>query len=291
MTSRFERPGVRRAVVAWQRTSTNVALARTADWLLLTPPEALRRLRAGDVALARLDVRRTLDGIEDGLEALGELSARGVTVLNEPSTLLAAHDKLLTARLLDGAGIPHPSTRLVTPASLEIAWDGPCVVKPRFGSWGREVVRCDSELALERHLASIAGAPWFRACGAVIQQLVEPRGFDVRLVVARGRIVGSVMRLCAEGEWRTNVALGAARIPCTPSSDAIRIAESAAAAVNGSLVGVDLLPVGADGWVVLEVNGAVEFTSDYALGGGDVFAATAAALVRDAEPVLAHAEA
>jgi glutathione synthase/RimK-type ligase-like ATP-grasp enzyme len=45
----------------------------------------------------------------------------------------------------------------------------------------------------------------------------------------------------------------------------------AAAAVGGDLVGVDLLP-DERGWRVIEINGAVEFTDDYALNGRDVFA-------------------
>jgi glutathione synthase/RimK-type ligase-like ATP-grasp enzyme len=44
----------------------------------------------------------------------------------------------------------------------------------------------------------------------------------------------------------------------------------AAAAVNGDLVGVDLLPA-EDGWRVIEINGAVDFTDEYALDGRDVF--------------------
>jgi RimK family alpha-L-glutamate ligase len=268
---------MRHAIIAWERTHTNVALARAADWLLLNPLRALKVMRSGDVALARLDVRRTLDGIEVGMEALGELSARGVTILNDPSALLSTHDKLLTARLLDGAGIPHPGTRLVTTVSLVHEWVGPVVVKPRFGSWGNHVARCDSEAALRSHLETIANHRWFRSCGAIVQSLVPPSGFDLRLVVARGRVVGAVTRVCADGEWRTNVALGAGRVPTTPSAGAVRLALDAAAAVNGSFVGVDLLPDGAGGWIVLEVNGAVELTDDYSFV-GDVFAAAAEAL-------------
>ena len=106
---------------------------------------------------------------------------------------------------------------------------------------------------------------------------MPPSGFDLRLVVARRRVVGAVLRVSAEGEWRTNVALGARRVPTTPPPEAIRLAVDAAAAVNGSLVGVDLLPGSDGGWVVLEVNGAVEFTTDYSFA-GDVFAAAAEAL-------------
>jgi RimK family alpha-L-glutamate ligase len=277
---------MRHAVIAWERTPTNVALARTGDWLLVDPVRALKVLRPGDTALARLDVRPTLDGIEVGMEALGELSARGVTILNDPSTLLSTHDKLLTARLLAGAGIPHPETRLLTSTTAAGEWSGPVVVKPRFGSWGRYVERCNSPAELERHVASIEGHRWFRSSGAIVQSLVPPSGFDLRLVVARQRVVGAILRVSEEGEWRTNVALGARRVATVPAADAIRLAIEAAGAVNGSLVGVDLLPDG-DGWVVLEVNGAVEFTSEYSLA-GDVFAAAADALARraQAEPSL-----
>ena len=79
----------------------------------MTPVEALERLGPGDAALGRLDVRATLDGVDDGLWALGVLAARGVRVLNGPAFLLATHDKLLTARLLRRAGLPHPRTQVV----------------------------------------------------------------------------------------------------------------------------------------------------------------------------------
>jgi len=270
-------PEMKHAIIAWERTPTNVALARAADWLLINPVRALKVLRSGDVALARLDVRQTLDGIEVGMEALGELSARGVTILNDPSVLLSTHDKLLTARLLEGAGIPHPTTRLVTAVSPVREWAGPVVVKPRFGSWGNHVVRCDSEVELGLHLDSITDYRWFQSGGAIVQELVPPSGFDLRLVVARGRVVGAVNRVCAAGEWRTNVALGAERVPATPSAGASRLALDAAAVVNGSFVGVDLLPVEDGGWIVLEINGAVELTDEYSFV-GDVFAAAAEAL-------------
>ena len=109
---------VRIAVIAQTPTFANEALVRVgchgADWSLLTPAEALETLSPGDCAIGRIDVLPTLDGVDDGLWALGALEARGVTVLNGAPALLAAHDKLLTARLLRRAGLPHPRTRLIS---------------------------------------------------------------------------------------------------------------------------------------------------------------------------------
>jgi glutathione synthase/RimK-type ligase-like ATP-grasp enzyme len=145
------------------------------------------------------------------------------------------------------------------------------------------VIRCDDEPSIERTLLELEAKPWYEATGAVAQKLVAPRGYDLRLIVAAGRVVGAVRRVAAPGEWRTNVALGARREPIVPPAEACAVAVRAAAAVGGSLVGVDLLPADIGTWVVLEVNGAVDFTSAYSFA-DDVFAAAGAALRVVVEP-------
>jgi RimK family alpha-L-glutamate ligase len=260
------------AVVAHRVTPTNTRLGT-----VLTPAQAVARLGRGDVALGRLDVLPTLDGIEPGLWALERLAASGVSVLNGRRTLVAAHDKLATAAALYAARVSHPFTVHVAPWLPVPELEPPVVFKPRFGSWGEDVIRCDDAEAIERVLAELETRPWFTATGALAQKLVAPRGYDLRLVVARGRVIGAVRRVAAPGEWRTNVALGARREPVTPPPDACAIAVAAAAAVGGDLVGVDLLPADLGTWVVLEVNGAVDFTSSYSVD-DDVFAAASSAL-------------
>ena len=106
------------AVVAHRRSATNEALVAAArawglDSELLDPRTALTSLEPGDVALARLDVLEGLDGIERGTGELERLAAGGVDVRNPPDTLVVAHDKLLTARALRLAGLPHPHTPLI----------------------------------------------------------------------------------------------------------------------------------------------------------------------------------
>jgi RimK family alpha-L-glutamate ligase len=267
------------AIVAHRVTPTNNRLGS-----VLSPAQALARLSPGDVALGRLDVLASLDGVEPGLWALERLAASGVTVLNGRQTLLAAHDKLATAQALFAAGVPHPRTNHVAPWLPLPELEPPLVFKPRFGSWGQDVIRCDDEAAIERTLAYLETRAWYAATGALAQKLVSPRGYDLRLVIAGGRVVGAVKRVAAAGEWRTNVALGARREPMQPPADACEIAVAAAAAIDGALVGVDLLPADVGTWVVLELNGAVDFNSAYSLD-DDVFtAATAALLATPVEP-------
>jgi RimK family alpha-L-glutamate ligase len=238
----------------------------------MSPERALEVLQPGDAALGRLDVLPTLDGVDDGLWALGALAARGVAVLNEASSLLATHDKLLTARLLRRVGVPHPLTRHVRAGRPLRVIRPPVVVKPRFGSWGQDVFRCEDASAVQATLARLAQTPWYPSQGALVQELVPPQGYDLRILVAGERVVGAVYRRAAAGEWRTNISLGGVRQTVSdPPREACTLALAAARASGASLVGVDLLPSPRGGWIVLELNGAVEFTDEYALS-GDVFA-------------------
>jgi RimK family alpha-L-glutamate ligase len=268
---------MRFGIVARRPTTTNARIVRAGgpEWRLVAPDRALAQLERDDVALGRLDVRASLDGVDGGLAVLGELEALGVHVLNPAETLLAAHDKLLTARLLAGAGLPHPATTVVTDCEAP-STTGPVVVKPRFGSWGQEVTLCVDARSLSRHLLSLRGKRWFEEQGALVQQLVPPQGFDLRLIVAAGRVVGAVRRVAARGEWRTNIALGGRREGVDPPAAAQVLALAGATVAKADLVGVDLLPTD-DGWTILELNGAVDFTVDYSLD-CDVFVAVAAGL-------------
>lgn len=213
--------------------------------------------------------------MEDGLWALCRVEDRGTRVLNPAPSLLACHDKLQTAILLAQAGLPHPATRHVDDRGPGGRIVFPVVVKPRFGSWGRDVVLCQTERHLRQWLKRLRRRAWFRRQGALVQELVPPRGVDLRILVASGEVVGAIERVAAKGEWRTNIALGGSRRPVTPSPVTAALARTAAAAVGGDLVGVDLLPLSDGRYVVIEVNGAVDFTPDYSLGAEDVFEAVA----------------
>jgi RimK family alpha-L-glutamate ligase len=276
-----DRAGPVVAVVGWPQP-TNDELVEAwrelgIDAHLLRPERALELLRPGDVAIGRLDVLHTLDGVEPGIEALDELADRGVHVLNGREALLDAHDKLRTTARLVQAGLPHPRTVHVTTPGAPVAFNSPLVVKPRHGSWGIDVFRCASADSLAETLDHVRDRPWFRQHGAIVQELVPPQGFDLRVLVAAGEVVGATERVARPGEWRTNVSLGGTRHPATPSRLARELGVRAARAVGADLVGVDLLPT-ADGYVVLELNGAVEFDRAYDLEHESVYAAIANAL-------------
>jgi glutathione synthase/RimK-type ligase-like ATP-grasp enzyme len=102
-------------------------------------------------------------------------------------------------------------------------------------------------------------------------------------------VIGAACRVARSGEWRTNVALGAQVEAVEPPPVAQALALAAARAARADLVGVDLLPT-RNGFVLLELNGAVDFRPAYAPG-RDVFSDTVAALLEDgvSQPELAAA--
>ncbi len=259
-----------RVVFEWGADGMNVSLS--------TAAAAYRDLGPADAAVARLDVVPGLDGVEDGLLALFFLERRGIRVLNPVASLLAAHDKLRTARRLARGGLPHPATVHVTDPEMEVGLEPPLVVKPRYGSWGTDVVFCGDEDAVHRALAGFRERPWFRRHGALVQEALPSPGHDLRVLVAGGLVVGAARRVGAAGEWRTNVSCGGSLQPTVPSAEAAGLAVAAVAAIGGDVMGVDLMPRGDGRYTVLEVNAAVEFDDAYTLNRRDVFEATADAL-------------
>lgn len=259
----------RRLVAAWSRLDAEVELV---------PPRAARALlRAGDTVVGRLDVLRTLDGVEPGLLELLLMERAGFTVLNGARALLSCHDKWRTMCLLERSGLAHPRTEVVMPGS-PVTLFPPLVVKPRFGSWGADVERCLTTREVDECLTRAVSKPWCRRHGALVQELVPSAGVDLRIVVAGREVVGAIERVARSGDWRTNRSLGGSRRSVDPPEDACALALAAAAALGADLAGVDLLPLARGGYTVIELNGAVDFDSKYALGGRDPYEAAFGAL-------------
>ncbi|WP_435009580.1 ATP-grasp domain-containing protein [Tundrisphaera lichenicola] len=247
------------------------------------------RIEAGGIDLTGVDgvlVRMmppgSLEQVVFRMDALHRLSSLGVPVMNPPRAIEAAVDKYLASALLDAAGLPVPETWVGESAEAALAtfhaMGRDVVVKPLFGSEGRGLVRVsDPELAwrtfrtLER-LGSIL----------YVQRYVQNPGHDVRAFVLSGKVIGSMRRFAAEGEWRTNVAVGGRPEPFPLDRDTEGLALRAASAVGAIMAGVDLLlDVDSGRWTVLEVNAVPGWKALGATTGVDVASAILAEL-RDA---------
>lgn len=206
-----------------------------------------------DAVIVRTMPPGSLEQVIYRMDALWRLSAAGVRVLNSPKALECAVDKYLALVRMESAGLTVPSTIVCENADTALeAFDrlgGDVVVKPIFGSEGRGIVRVsDREIAVRtfRTLERIQAVLY-------VQRFIENDGFDVRVLVLGGHVLGA-MRRRANGDFRANVACRAVAENHTITDQETQAALGAALAVGARFAGVDLL-YGRDGTCyVIEVN-------------------------------------
>jgi len=207
-----------------------------------------------DVVLARIIPGGSLEQIIFRVDALHWIEDRGVLVVNNPRAIERSVDKFYTTALLREAGLPSPETVVcesVSEAMNAVRRMGDVIIKPIFGSLGHGMVRVsDPDVALRIVRALEHTRPVF-----YVQRAIDHGGCDVRVFIVGGRVLGAIERHAAEGDWRTNVARGAAATPFDVPAAWAQLAVRAADAIGADYAGVDLLP-SRDGEVyVLEVNG------------------------------------
>jgi ribosomal protein S6--L-glutamate ligase len=234
-------------------------------------------LAACDAVIVRTMPPGSLEQVVYRMDALARLADAGVCVLNPPKAIECAVDKYLASARLERAGLRVPPTIVCENATDALTafetLGGDVVVKPIFGSEGRGIVRVsDGEIALRtfRTLERI---------GAVLylQRFVENEGFDVRVLVLDGQVLGAMQRR-ANGDFRTNVSCRgtAAAHPATARETELALAAADATATR--FAGVDLL-YGRDGTCyVIEVNAVPGWQAFRRVTGIDVAAAVIAAL-------------
>ncbi|MFF8725814.1 RimK family alpha-L-glutamate ligase [Streptomyces sp. NPDC015171] len=185
--------------------------------------------------------------------------AVGVPVLNAAATLDRCDNKIAGTLALHGAGLPVPDTCVAldpahgTEAVAQVGY--PAVVKPVVGSWGRGLARVNDPDAAEAVFALREQLPSPIQKLGYAQQYVPGR--DLRVLVVGDRAVAAIER--SSGHWVRNTARGARPTARTVDAALADLAERAARAVGGGILGVDLLENDDGRRVVLEVNGGVEF--------------------------------
>lgn len=212
-----------------------------------------RDLTKMDAVIVRTMPPGTLEQVVFRMDALARVEAAGVVVLNPPKAVECAVDKYLATARLAAAGLDVPETVVCenSESALEAfsQLGGDVVVKPIFGSEGRGILRVgDPDLALRTFRT-------LERLGAVLylQRFVEHEGFDIRVLVLDGRVVGG-MRRHSEHDFRTNVARKARTAPHDVTDREAEWALKASAAVGTRFAGVDLLYDRSGRCYVIEVN-------------------------------------
>jgi ribosomal protein S6--L-glutamate ligase len=190
-----------------------------------------------------------------GCAVLRHFEHLGAYCLNDAISISRSRDKLRSLQLLVNKGIDIPITGFAdspedTNDIVELVGGAPLIVKLLEGTQGKGVVLAQTDKAAE----SVINAFKSLKANILVQAFVkEAEGRDLRLFVVDGKVIGSMERVAAEGEFRANVHLGgkAREVKTTPAER--KIAIKASKVMGLKVAGVDIIR-SRSGPKVLEVN-------------------------------------
>jgi len=196
------------------------------------------------------------------LHSTAGLEGMGVNVINCLNTGIFAGNKLFTHMLLKKQGIPTPfaTVSFSKEAALEsLEKHGyPQIIKPTVGSWGRMVSKINDTDSAEGIIESREKMyPIYQI--HYLEEFVQRPPRDIRAIVVGDKVVAAIYRSSGNGSWKTNMALGGVAEECKVSNEMEDICIKAKNAVQGQIVGVDLMESKDKGLIVHEVNNTTEF--------------------------------
>ena len=190
------------------------------------------------------------------------LEGMGVNVINCLKTGIFAGNKLYTHMLLKKEGVPtpHATVAFSRDAALEslekVGY--PKIIKPTVGSWGRMISKINDKDSAEGIIESREKMyPIYQI--HYLEEFVKRPPRDIRAIMVGDKIVAAIYRYSGNGNWKTNMALGGRAEKCEITNEMEEICIKAKNAVQGQIVGVDLMESEDRGLLVHEVNNTTEF--------------------------------
>lgn len=190
-----------------------------------------------------------------GLAVLRQFEVMGVYPLNESVAIGRSRDKLRSLQLLARRGIGLPVTMFANDARhaeqiIEMAGGAPVVIKLLEGTQGVGVVLAETGKSAKSVIEAFSGAK----VNILVQEFIkEAGGSDIRCFVIGDKVVASMRRQGAEGDFRSNLHRGgtATKVRITPEERAAAV--GAAKAMGLNVCGVDMLRSN-HGPVIMEIN-------------------------------------
>jgi ribosomal protein S6--L-glutamate ligase len=208
-------------------------------------------LKGVDAVIPRIGASHTFYGNA----VVRQFEMMGVFTLNDSVAIARSRDKLRSLQLLARKGIGLPVTGFAhttdaTGELIKMCGGAPLVIKLLEGTQGVGVVLAETQKAAESVIEAFKGLN----ANILVQEFIkEAKGADIRCLVVGGKVVASMKRQAAEGEFRSNLHRGgtAEKVNITPEERAVAI--RAAKIMGLNFAGVDLLRSN-HGPAVMEVN-------------------------------------
>ncbi|MGS2722866.1 30S ribosomal protein S6--L-glutamate ligase [Porticoccus sp. GXU_MW_L64] len=179
----------------------------------------------------------------------------GVFALNSSAAVTSSRDKLYSLQLLQKSGLDIPTTGFAsspmdTNDLIEMVGGAPLIVKLLEGTQGRGVVLAETKKAAE----SVINAIKSLKANLLVQEFIkEASGKDLRCFVIDGKVVASIERTAAPGEFRANIHQGGSASIVKVTTAEKKLAIKAAKTMGLKVAGVDIIR-SSKGPLLLEVN-------------------------------------
>ena len=190
-----------------------------------------------------------------GCALLRQFKSIGSYCVNSAEAIAQSRDKLLSSQLFNKNGIEIPVTGfakspLETKDLISMVGGAPLIIKLLQSAQGKGVVSAETNKAAE----SVINAFKSLQANILVQEFIkEASGKDIRCFVVNGKVVASIQREAAVGEFRSNIHLGGSATKVKITSEERKMAVKATKILNLDVAGVDIIR-SSRGPLLLEVN-------------------------------------
>lgn len=207
------------------------------------------------------------------LHSTAALEGKGINVINSLNTSIYAGNKLFTHMLLLKQGIPTPYSAVAfsEEAALELLDKKgyPMVLKPTVGSWGRMIALLKDRDSAEGIIESRENMyPIYQVY--YLEEFVVRPPRDIRAIMVGDKVVAAIYRYSGDGQWKTNMALGGKAEVCKVTKELEDMCIKAKNAVQGQIVGIDLMESKENGLVIHEINNTTEYKNTVRVTGVNI---------------------
>ncbi len=184
-----------------------------------------------------------------------QFESMGIYTTNSSAAISQSRDKLFSLQLMLKSGISIPTTGFAnspmdTNDLIEMVGGAPLIVKLLEGTQGRGVVLAETKKAAE----SVINAFKSLRANLLVQKFIkEANGKDLRCFVINGKVVASIERTAAPGEFRANIHQGGSAAVVKITKQERALAVKAAKVLGLQVAGVDIIR-SENGPLLLEVN-------------------------------------
>ena len=220
-----------------------------------------------------------------GLAVLRQFEMMGVYPLNESVAIGRSRDKLRSLQILSREGVGLPVTAFANDSTraddvIELVGGSPVVIKLLEGTQGIGVVLGETHKSARSVIEAFHGAE----IAVLVQEFIkEAEGRDIRAFVVGRRVVATMERSGAKGDFRSNLHRGGSAQQVELSAAEKATALRAAKAMGLNVAGVDMLR-SKRGPVVMEVNSSPGLEGIEKATGSNVAKVIIEFLEKNAEP-------